>query len=462
MRSDDELVLFLTDEEGLNELCEGRMAGHEMSWPARGITRYKGGTLSVLARKLTRGAFQPLAMVIPKEDQRRQYGRFSSLRTNYSPLSSWCHVIEPRIFEALSEPRIEPSLNGLDASWSGLAIAEAILLAGRPADALKLAGCLATATFAVARASALWPQYGTEEILSRYEDCNKLVRGSSVPNRLLQRLEPIWYALLEAAQNVAAPRRGVTRILNTLKAARDDGVSDDAHVIMNSLDTPSDFGFLFQLDSMSPEERVSLFDHLIREIAASEGEQKEVFAFLAGYVTTVAAGGLPSLSLAEQISSEWPEVLAWAYVVGGLGEQVTWSSTFHGLGRLVWRELSRPFHLDDAPSCDFSLDEALCLIDRQLNDPLVHLKVKQQRLVSVSILPGVNVNVPLGENQETRAAPFTRSSGGRVSKELSRLANDLWPLIEARLAEEGYIRDQEQLRSASQRKRGGQGRLPLK
>ena len=362
----------------------------------------------------------------------------------------------------MSGYRREPSLSGLEASWSGLAIAEAILLGGRSAESLKVAGCFATATFAIARASALWPQFTIGNILARYEECNRLIRGSAVPNSVVQRLEPIWHSLIEVSRNNMNQHHEITRIVSSLRAAREDRNSDDHHVILSGLDQPSEFGFLSHLETMGPEERVALFDHLIRELSAADAARREIIAFIAGYMTTIAAGGLPSLSLAQQVSNECPEVLAWAYVIGGIGERVTWSSSFHGLGRLVWRELVRPFHMDESPACDFGFDEASYLTDKQLNDPLVHLKIKQQRLISAAILPGVNINIPLTESQDVRTAAAVRGMSGRSSKELSRLVNDLWPLIEARLSEEGYLHDQEKSRLSSQRRRGGQGRLPLK
>ncbi|KUM24510.1 hypothetical protein AU467_29985 [Mesorhizobium loti] len=89
-----------------------------------------------------------------------------------------------------------------------------------------------------------------------------------------------------------------------------------------------------------------------------------VLCFLAGYIVTIAAGGTPSLGLAEQVSGRWPQVLAWAFLIGSLGERVLWNSGFDGLGRLVAREMLKSFRLDEFPSCDIYLEEGEILVDK--------------------------------------------------------------------------------------------------
>src|SRR5690606_30239228 len=139
--------------------------------------------------------------------------------------------------------------------------------------------------------------------------------------------------------------------------------------------------------------RLRLFDMLVDRLDRTNERdfaRRVGLAFLAGYLATIAAGGAPSLALTESSAQRWPEITAWAYVIGGLGERVVWSSGFDGLGRLVARELMRPLRLDEPPMCDVALDEVQVLVDPQLSDPFVHLRLKQARIVSIALLPGVN------------------------------------------------------------------------
>jgi hypothetical protein len=169
-----------------------------------------------------------------------------------------------------------------------------------------------------------------------------------------------------------------------------------------------------------------------------EGVIKErliALSMVAGYIATVAAGGAPSISLAE--NSKLPEVLAWAYALGGVGERVFWTSSFDGLGRLVARELTRNFCMTEPPTCDFSLDEARVLVDPALKDSLVALRIKQARSVAVSLLPGVNLSVPLTENASTEKQEQDKISKllptDSESTVLPALARALWPYIESML-----------------------------
>ncbi len=66
---------------------------------------------------------------------------------------------------------------------------------------------------------------------------------------------------------------------------------------------------------------------------------------------------------------------------------------------------------DEPPTCDFAFDEAAVLVDTKLADPLVRLKVKQARLLTVELFPGVNVSIPIGEaNVQSAPKPDANKS----------------------------------------------------
>ena len=45
-----------------------------------------------------------------------------------------------------------------------------------------------------------------------------------------------------------------------------------------------------------------------------------------------------------------------------------------------------------------AFDEAAVLAESKLADNLVHLRVKQARLVTVGLLPGVNISIPIADS----------------------------------------------------------------
>ena len=233
-----------------------------------------------------------------------------------------------------------------------------------------------------------------------------------------------------------------------------------------------------RLDEIAPEGRLRLFDKLVEALDRSESAREKLrrngLALLAGYLATIAAGGSPSLALTESHASRWPEITAWAYLIGGLGEKVVWTSGFDGLGRLVARELLRPLRLDEPPTCDFAFDEAVVLADAKLADPLVHLKIKQARLLTVELLPGVNVAIPIGESGAQGIPKPDTSRATRVQETTTRdpigaLVDAMWPHIRMRLDDHlaGLRRDEDSGRDgeSAQRNRGkrksGTSQLPL-
>ena len=188
--------------------------------------------------------------------------------------------------------------------------------------------------------------------------------------------------------------------------------------------------------------RLKLFDELEKKFTETDSKslaRRGGLALATGYLATVAAGGSATLSLVDNWADRFPELTGWAYLVGGIGEGVTWTSGFDGLGRLIARELRRPLRLDEPPTCDFAFDEAMVLTDNDLQEPLVHLRIKQSKVLSVSIFPGVNISIPI---VDSAASEPTYSETGRQtqvvkiqeqtsSKDnvLKTVAEALWPYL---------------------------------
>jgi hypothetical protein len=330
----------------------------------------------------------------------------------------------------------------MEAAWAGLIIAEAMVLSDRPVSQLKLTACLATQSFAIARTLALWPRISIGEVLSKYEALQRGMRASRPDDPGRSNFSPLWAVLAVLSTGYLNPPEPYKRIVDALMSLRRarKKKADEFKVLQNAFGLVMDKEFLSGLTLASPEERLKAFDTLVRIIneQRTAPELRVELTFLAGYLTTVAAGGSASLGLASKVSQSAPEIVGWAFLIGGLDEQITWSSGFDGLGRLVVRELMRSFRLDDATSADVSADEAHVLVDKQLVDPLVHLQLKQTRIASVALFPGVNVQVPFTEHvQEPRRSvdskrsnqPAAAPRASAAEEALQAIANLLAPMI---------------------------------
>lgn len=481
-------------ESELDDLLMGKEAGLAMTWSEWShLPRLTSGLTGVV---WMRGGnpfdpVRPLALICDDDGVRRLCGRYAQLHSDLSPLTAWCHLLTPTHFELLNSPVLNPGMEGLEAAWTGLVVAEALLLSDRSLSSLRLPACLATQSFAVARTNALWSNVPTEEVVGRFDSINRLCRSDSLGNRILAlrlALEPIWATLTKLAGRGSLIPEELLPLVTGLRALQRARINKDPeearHLAGPLLNVAPEADTFEYLTSQTPEMRLRTFDRLAESLNKAASERTSLrhsaLALLAGYLATVAAGGAPSLTLAENSARRLPEITAWAYVTGSIGERVIWTSGFDGLARLIARELIRPLRLEDPPTCDFSYDEAIVLADSKLADPLVHLRVKQGRVATVGLLPGVNVSVPIGELrvQDTGrqgAARQARPTEHQIATQrnpdiFSALANAIWPYLRARIQDtiEG-MQEEDVLDNSvgsqptrTRRKSTSQSQLPLK
>ncbi|WP_133164316.1 hypothetical protein [Solimonas fluminis] len=438
----------VVDDDELNDVTIGHAIPGSQWIKREANIRIDAGRTGVLWRENShREVAQPLAVVARQEDLRRLFGRFAQTRNELSPLTSWCHYLTVEQFQKTTPTSREADLGGFEAAWSGLVIAEALLLGERPLRTLKLPACLGTRTFAVARTAALWGRVSIEDVLGRFDAANRLLRPREpASQRLISALAPIWQVLMALSQESSSPRSPETfRAIDALRGLargrsnnREFEALEFAQPLMGMLPEADEIAILHQLTA---ERRLRIYDKLLKQLDGEENlSQRMLLALAAGYLSTVAAGGAPSLSLAEREARRWPEILAWAYTIGGIGEQVTWTSGFDGLGRLVARELTRTLRLDEPPAADIAVDEAVVLVDPGLRDPLVHLKLKQQRIGTVALYPGVNISIALADAGDTRTVEHDQKPATKASTSppvdnalAATLANLLWPHIAERV-----------------------------
>lgn len=476
-------------EPEVNELLVGKDAGTSVTWPSYsrppqvptgriGVFWKRGNSLD--------DPVQPLALVAGEEDVRRLCGRFAQLRSDLSPLSAWCHLLQPESFYSLESNRREPNLGGLEAAWTGLIIAEAQLLFEMPLSELHISNCIGTQSFAVARARALWKDISKADIGRRFDEASRIIKSPMAAHpaeahksRIRAALEPILTCLWEASSGryprIEDDLAPILMSLEELREARRLKDKDEASRFAGPLfsEVP-EAGEFFGLREVAPEQRLKIFDHLVNSLAPSVYQsplRRNALALLAGYLSTVAAGGTPTLSLAENNARRLPEITGWAYVVGGIGEKVLWTSSFEGLGRFVARELTRPLSLEEPPTCDFALDEASVLIDPKLVDPLVHLRLKYGRIATIALLPGVNIPISYNAlNQEQQRRPtqtFPQADSMRPNRNpVALIADAIWPYLRAHVEELLNSRnetdvDSQNYSSANSRRRSP-SQLPLK
>ena len=473
--ADVEYLYFTAGDEELDRLLRGEGVA-ELSpgdFLASGsLEPGKAGVLVASGRSSDEPS-RPLAVVCQDEDVQWLCGRYAHVRSDFSPLTAWCHLLGPEFRENVEGLVHGARLAGTVAAWSGLVVAETLLLSGRPIGGIRISGCFASATYAVGRARALWDHLSLETVLGRFDLANSLCRGTGAVSRDQVRASqvrsafmPMWgclVALGPSRKMVRKELRSLVMALEALRDARERGDANEASRLARPLlDVMPEAEAFDRLREMRPEARLKLFDQLVaglKETGLDEFDRRNALALAGGYLATVAAGGAASLALVEDYADEFPELSGWAYLTGGIGERVTWTSAFDGLGRLIAREMCRPFRLDEAPTCDFAFDEAVVLSDKELKEPLVHLRVKQARVLNVSIFPGVNIAIPIVDAvalesthrrvEEREAVSVGQRLEGVNDRLLAVVAEALWPHLRS------FVIDETTERFAAKRRRRG-------
>jgi hypothetical protein len=221
---------------------------------------------------------------------------------------------------------------------------------------------------------------------------------------------------------------------------------------------------LSSLDEISAEQRVKLLRDIPSWLGGTETEQeRQVIYFVAGYIISRIGGAELDLRLAEGFNSAYPIVLTWAAILGGLGATTYWSDAFGGIGRLVARELSRPFDISEPPIADIAADEFFVLLGSDRGQS--RFRTASRQIATVSVRPGVITQISVVDSEKAAvesAAPVQQKTSNRKDDSEQRsfqsLAQQLFPTIRRLLIEEGF----EPTRKKTTFRRAKSPQLPLK
>ena len=190
---------------------------------------------------------------------------------------------------------------------------------------------------------------------------------------------------------------------------------------------------------MPAEERVILLREIRDKYPKGEHtDTSDLMSFAAGYVISRVGSGQRDLRLADTFDHDGPDVLAWAATIGGLGNLAAWTDAYNGLGRLISRELMRPFHIGDPPTADVAAEEVLVLVEAERASTRNRIRTGSRNLAALALMPGVVAYLPLPEEEREKArvglstptAPVQSSlSLTYDSKLLRSLAEQLWPFL---------------------------------
>lgn len=458
-----ELTFALVEREGLADALRGDRSAVTSSWGSlRALPRLSDGHTALVWLDQS---IQPSAIVVADSAREELFSWLATFHGDLTPLSSWCQVLSPdEIVRPSPEDGIVPNLFGFEAAWASATLAEAMSLSGRSYDSLSLSILLATETFVIGRAAGLYGVRAVSTVGERLDKVRRQLRPSSEnrdPAGSLVR--EVLLGLMPDAPRVAS---GDARILRNIcgrflgERLPDEGrflTADDLAELISAVPVLQP---LTDLEAMPAEERVRFLRHLRGRMPPLTAPEWPLFAFGAGYVISRIGSAERDLRLADTFEAGKSAVLSWAMVAGSLGATTFWTDAFGGLGRFVARELVRPLHLLDPPTCDISYDEVRLFDEKSSR---LKLRSANRNALAVSMLPGVTMHFGVGEPDRSAFRPSETARDPRLSLAgVSHMSDDQLEALAARLAP--YLRpllEINQKAASRNRKAGSSLRLPF-
>lgn len=441
MMSNQDLSFALVKREELAQVLRGESDVRDRATPAAFAMRHEISSKSHLLVWHEQSP-RPIAIVVPPQSRDDLLAWLVTFHSDLAPLTSWCHLVSSEDFTRYYQEVLRfPSLNGLETGWLGAIIAEAMASSNRDVETLSLSACLATDTFAVARTAALYGAKNALSSLERLDAAKQSLQPKHVVERSKSRL-PVEVLLSLMPGGPAPSSRNISIIVDACKSLAISG--DDAPTINNmAVRELAQVSPLFDqvagIEKMPAENRIRLLRKIKEATLGAFPGDNELYNFVAGYIISRVGGAERDFRLADDFRDRG-EVLTWTAISGGLGVETFWTNAFGGLGRLLAKELLRPFSLCEFPDADISGDE-LRHLEARAGRP--SFRTSSRNAAVIALRPGVNVTIALGEVERppTRnsSPPLKESAQAQLSLDINQgqiemLVERLLPLLESRLA----------------------------
>jgi len=353
----------------------------------------------------------PRAVIVAEGSTQDFLAWMSTYFRHIRPFTAHCRVLTPSLARLLIQSMAPASLADVGSGDIGLILAEGMAHSVGRADLNRLPFSTFTRTLSFAfaegakRYAQMFPENGEmfEQIRSGWLSARELSHQPSLGLSPTD-ISDVWALVLSAVAGVRsnqAQAQSEPLVIEALQGVRANGY------VPRGTWTKL-FGRFRMAESLievmqGPREgRVQAVEMAIRELAHGPAETRRYRAFIAGYLASrIQPGSLDHLPLLLPAIAELRESFLWYGACAGLTPETSLDNYGNGLGWLMKRELGRPSHWLDRPTCDIALTEMATLL-RSREGPRLSLRTLISGVLKVEIFPLISTSVrwsEFGEDQ---------------------------------------------------------------
>ncbi|CRM53533.1 hypothetical protein [Pseudomonas sp. 31 R 17] len=314
----------------------------------------------------------------------------STFHQSISPLSAYAHICHEIVAEQLflEQKKVRTKAKAddrklrlnvaliLGEAVTGAFLAQKDLLTAN----VGYAACTQTLAASITRAANLYPKLNSKIIFERWELARKLTNQ----------------------EDSVVSSEAVLAFLSKIEIKENDlsftSLFLNGQVSENELFFELTHLFGLQDDATKLKEtynsRMSVFNSIVGKVEASTGSAEIKSACIAFFCNKILPGSMSHVASLKPYLSKYYDIVFWYMAFACLSSEFDVKNSMSGICYKLIRDIVRPFSVEERPTCDVSIDE-LEVISR-VSMKASTLKPKRSRVLVVSLLPGVDVELRLG------------------------------------------------------------------
>lgn len=341
--------------------------------------------------KLDDGLNLPLVIVPQKDDFEAFYADLTTFYPSITPISAYTHVCSEKTASKLSlenkKSQKKAKCNDLKrrrdlALILGEAITETLLSRQNLITAnIGYAACTQTLSFSLLKAKKIYGDIESSDLFERWTLAQRLMHHDVKTSSRLA----IGY--LEAVENDAEADKDCWVLGNYIRGETTEAVLKNFFIekfAINELDKEITHTY---------NGRISAFNKIVETINSSTEQERLKSAAIAYYCNRIQPGSMNHTAVLKNHVSVHSTVVFWYMAFACRSAEFELKSAMSGICLKLIRDLQTPFSISERPECDIALEE-LEIISRLAMKASV-LKPKKQRTISISLLPGVNIELEI-------------------------------------------------------------------